>query len=1264
MAFDYPGHRRPIAVARRWIIASIAVFSLIVAVRVLDWAVGTELSESLNAVLPDKLKAALGQPITQSLLSATVLGFPLIFTSPVKALEFHLFPLFDDRTLKPIGRATGLLVWHLPADGPLRTAWDGLLAWAVDGLHDGRWRLAWVVSGQPKLQNSFRYALLLGANGVGKSQLTREVARHLGRRDRLGDAIMVPSAEQASRGRERGSRRLGTWFRRVWLWASRAPGDPWDAGEIGIRTGDWEKRLAEWLPSAPTLLILDDPGGRVAGKAIALLNERQGSFWYPVRLVIVDQFVPPGLKLHATYAGGGNDYLDEAERPIPIFVLGDLRWSGLAFRAAVSKGIWEREVETGRPIIRPTGALRSLWAEAELDELCTALDGNPFLLAEATHWLAKSERRTAAALLRIEHLDEIERDIFGDKSGAALKALIAHRVLGERAGELLHNHLAYERQANRTGHPVIEAIASAAIAGGIPAAHAPTLRATNSTSEMRLLLPLADAQLQVVPAPGAWPISEAYVGFAIREFPELKLPDLILGAYRANPHGVLKALGRPGWLATEIAKTLDALPEQAAEPTLALDLFAGAAIRATWISRQGVPAALRHLDALPVESLPEAFDRITSLGSAQAQSVPDLIVSLLLLLSLGARRFRAPVVADPVWERYLAVLERWLRRLPPDLTYVPESLTLPMASSFHGLCVAFVETLEGLNRLSELAAVVEDFDHRIVRRLSSRLELDLASLPDDQAAPSNAGTAEAAQIAKLLSGYRRLWRIRSLYFRLDAEKMREIEMLAADVAELPSDEKDDGPAEIPLRLLSLRIVVMIARARSRLPEERGRTEAAAVLADAIAAPFTNNPEIQCQRAEAWNWVSDARSSIPEERLLAEAAARLVDAIAVPFPDDANIQRQRAEAWRNVTNARSETPEEWMRTEDAARLIDMIASPFADDADIQRQRAAAWGNVSYARTKVQETWMQVEVAARLVDEIASPFADYVEIQRSRALAWANVSYARSKMPGERRRTEAAARRVDVIAAPFRKYVAIQHERARAWRNVAYACSEIPVERSRAEVAARLVDVIAMPFADDAEIQFQRANAWKHVTYARSQVPEEREWTEAAARLVNAIAAPFPDDTGIRLALAEAWKHVTYACCKTPEERVRTEEIARLVGEIVAPFPDHAGMRLALAQAWKHVAYARSEMPGERSRTEEAAQLIDVIAAPFSSHAEIQLARAQAWKHVAYARSLTPLERARTEEAARLVDAIAAPFSGHAEIQLARDEAWRNVPKRFT
>jgi hypothetical protein len=326
----------------------------------------------------------------------------------------------------------------------------------------GDGRFEWILRGRPGLkEKAFRYALVLGPNGIGKSQLVRELARQLSASHRQQSPIGTPATK-----RTRAPQQLArAWCQGINPFIRRILDDPWDAGEIVIGA-DWAKRLEKWLPAAPTRLILDDPYAVYANDVVALLDRGSGRFWYSVRLVIVDQFIPPGLGLQQI----GANYRDQQGRAVPMVPLGEVHWSGHQFRAATARGLWIANPANDHPVLNLARDVKAFWDEDQMARVCEVFDGNPLMLAEAAHWLAKKPFRSIKQFLWRSEAEKMESDIFADGMREAYREQVAHRILGERVDELLNSHLEWERKEQLADHMFVEAIACAAIAGGIPLA--------------------------------------------------------------------------------------------------------------------------------------------------------------------------------------------------------------------------------------------------------------------------------------------------------------------------------------------------------------------------------------------------------------------------------------------------------------------------------------------------------------------------------------------------------------------------------------------------------------------------------------------------------------------------------------------------------------------------------------------------------------------------------------------------------------------------
>ena len=346
---------------------------------------------------------------------------------------------------------------------------EGLLAWTRDGATDHRWSPRWLWTPQP--DKPFAWTILVGGNGTGKTQLAKELGRALARRAEFGDSAEGSCALAVWK---RSAPRLVCWYERIAPWA-RGASIPWDAGLVGKlahrHEGSRVERLKEWLPRAPTLLILDDPAPGLSEKVISILDARKDRFWYPVRLLIVDQFIPADVPIRADSSGTvWHDRNDPSEHRTP-FVLPDVRFDVAQFRTVLANGYWVVGTDGAPELKRGDGEIQALWDRKDLERLVDVVEGNPVLLALAVHWLrptaAHRKGRTVGDLLddRVHLLDDEEKE-FVEPAAASLRELVAHRLVSERIEELFQGVGAIAPGGGED--PLRMSIACATIADGIP----------------------------------------------------------------------------------------------------------------------------------------------------------------------------------------------------------------------------------------------------------------------------------------------------------------------------------------------------------------------------------------------------------------------------------------------------------------------------------------------------------------------------------------------------------------------------------------------------------------------------------------------------------------------------------------------------------------------------------------------------------------------------------------------------------------------------
>jgi hypothetical protein len=1175
--FRYPGDDRWQARLRRLIIGSLAAGAFLAGTKRLF---GEDVFEKLIAVvgLKDRISFDTNSGFWLLVLAVGV-GWLLSGRAPIKSIEFHLFPWFDDETLRPIGPQTGLLAWVDLRDSPTTEARQSLREWLNDDLHDGRWPLKWILRGKPALKDkAFHYLLLLGSNGIGKSQLTREIGRELVA-GRLHQKI-----NHAAR-RTEFWQRLSTWWRRVNPFSRRASDDPWNAGEIVI-TGDLKERLHTWLPAAPTLLILDDPYSRHASDVIKCLDENSGRFWYSVRLIIVDQFVPQGLDLTRI----GANYRDQKDRLVPILALGEIRWNGRQFCAAASGGRWIANSSSGEPTLNLDRDIKAFWNEPQMDMVCEALDGNPLMLAEAAHWLAKKPYRSIHELLKVDTPEGIESDVFTTQNREAYRTQIAHRILIDRVDDLFNSYTDLEKKERLTDHAFIEAMSCAAIAGSVPLKAFPNALGAAPLTEWKMVIPQIATGIDIIPAPGAWPICEAYVERVVADFPQFSLEGLILKAYRANPFGVTRAFGRGGWLATEVVKTIaDAERGVNADPNLRRDLFLGAATRAMWSSRNALPQALNLLDDLQKEMLPEALERLGMLGNSANGRVPDTVTALLLLMKLGERRFADNFNFDSTdWTKFRELWKRWLLRPGSDLRYVPTALLDPLKRSYRSLCQRVLRSIQSLN--DPHLRFKQSRDFYLFTEAADTREPLIHEWEQDWGSEWGGLTFQADWVAF----FETLFRLRSLSLR-DDSALRSSTVVNDEIRAIRSDLKSLTPPNAEAAELAFietafwAAVGSVATSRSDLRSG----EEAAQRADAAAAQFPDCSDVEGRRARTHCHLARLLHDKSAEPFRRGEIAQNIDVIAERFPENSDIRQESAWAWRYAIEETSPDSADRAQTDTIVAHLKSLAERFPRDIGVHKALASAWMALLELASKAPEKAPQTEDISEIVDKIGKRFEDCADIQWSRANSMGTLATLCANDRKRQHETEGLAREVDRISAPFLDHLGLQSSRVAMWDAVAAARRTSGDPPDRVESAALRANSIGSRFIESSYAATRIAQAWSHAAYVWSDCVGESRRTEILARRIDNIARAHPSYADIQLPRAFAWANVAFARLKRDEDPERLEEIARMIDDIANSLPTSDGLQQQRAYAWQYLAFARKRAHDHEYRIQEAINIVREI-----------------------------------------------------------------------
>jgi hypothetical protein len=1102
----------------------------------------------------------------------------------------------------------------------------------------------------------FRWIVLTGQPGAGKTRMAMELARARVRREVLDDPPeRLAPAQQRQRWRAARRLRLGAWWRNAIPWTARrdrsvarAPYgvpwhgcDPWDAwwliaadvigrphrGQRGRFDPGLLGRLSAWRPRCPTVLLLDDPLKDDAREVVTTLLRAEARYRHPVRLLVVSQTLSVDLDIRESDGAWSSAFRD--------FIGDVLKLDGDAAlgpaEVRMMDGFLGRRMEEfyrNQPGQRQPIAWKP--DTASVDRLLRRTAGNALLVGLALY-----------RVYRYPSQPEVPRET----------------LLGERAEQIVDAL----RVASVEPEGIL-AITAATLAGphAGPSLGALTKETRFDPERLNLVPNLYHLPAPAPPLVQPEPIGDAFVRYVLAE--KRCAPDrrqqVIAAAWQAaangeDPAAMLRTARRLAVGGDRLARALREGPP----PGAGLDELTVALAHAQWAVQipradwdQGNVPGPAPFPALPggyVETMADAEDaeRYADLRSHASEA---------LRLALERVQALAPGIAAAALGRFVSFLE-----LDNTVAIVRGETALACVAALVANGLKDEEAWqdvasagEALNALTRFFSAMRRWGIAFKRYESTGVPSVLGELVRRSAAalhPERDGVQRAEALAR--SAWRSgvsvanatvLYALSAAASSHEASSVARASRFSAMAGMLRVDTEAAEEAawrvdEIARPFVDDRSFEFErAQAWSCVCSTRwadvGRCETAARRVDEIVRPFAGDPAFELQRVQSWGCVCSVRWM---DSLRCETAARHVDEIARPFGGDPEFEYERAQAWHWVCSAR------WRDAtgcEAAARQVDEIARPFAGDRAFEHERTQTWRSVCSAL----EDATACEAAARHVDEIVCPFAGERAFEHERAQAWRSVCSSREADPAG---CEAAARRVDDLARPFAGDRSFEFERAEAW---CFVCSAEKADPARCEAAARRVDDLAHPFAGDRSFELQRANAWGCVCSARREDDPVR--CEAAAHRVEDIARPFPGDRDFEHQRAQAWRFIGYARRADP---AGCEAAALCVDDLARPFAGDHGFEFQRAQAWKFVVYARRADP---AGCEAAAQCVDEVAHPFAGDRDFEFQRAQAWVCVCSAREADP---AGCQAAALFVDDLARPFSGDRDFELQRALAWRIV-----
>ncbi|MBB4635897.1 ATP-binding protein [Longimicrobium terrae] len=1185
----------------------------------------------------------------------------LIRSARVAAWAYQrYFDTFDPHVLMPVRRPAGLeikggeaLPWVEPA-GSRFMLWNDLFTWATE---------------EPPVRSAFRWILLVGRPGIGKTRTANEFARRLARRDVFGTVELSPGKKYLS-GRLRAFHLAwGAYLRN--LWGHRHVDDPWDAGELDSDfLQDRSESLAQWIPRRPTLLVLDDPKGDDIKNGLEILGGRAGSFRYPVRLLIVSQTIPK----------------------------------------AVAERLEARDPRGRAPL---KFAENAVFTSDEITWLAGRIPGPASVALERPHDLQHFIDETEQIPLLVElGLDWV-------KNKRPLREMSGQGLLQDRASRLV--------VAVKQADADVLAIAAATLCGGATRKGLKKRLSTLPTpSQLAGVFPFQAESLRVsIPPVRPTMIGDEFVREVVQGAEDIAI-DVAEAAWVANPGGTLRALPRLILHNDVLAAVLKAGPP-ADWPGSRYELALAYAEHCIRTDRD-IHIAQREIRLLaPAEAdahLKDFSGLLATVGARAGSGLACYACVLEQVLRDGSLLTATPEAVRALHATADAIRwggERGYRNQADiECLVAPACALVERAGLSHASldrCEELVDALQDLGdslwtardvhgpaaisilRLLAAAPILNEGRQTCLRVQVLALErkpeeaMDLAERFDSAAGDDPAGMDIVAEVWRAAAFSLRgagsvasAWKLESIAQRvgesLRAPLSRTVVLsqswIYADAIYVCATSSEEGASEwgesiaqrMDSELASFVGDRSVELARidgwrlviykfSTQPGGSGQAEQLAAGLESFGAGLGAVHAFALKRVKAWGYVVYAYGNQDGGAARSEEIAERVDTLALPFAGDRGFELERARAWRYVAFAYSKQEGGAARSEEIAERVDTLALPFAGDREFELQRARAWASVAFAYSSQEGGAARSEEAAERVDTLALPFADDREFELERAQAWRSVAVAYSNQDGGAARSEEIAERVDTLALPFPDDREFEAERAQAWRFVAFAYGNQEGGAARSEEAAERVDTLALPFADDREFEAERAQAWRFVAFAYSKQKGGASRSEEAAERVDTLALPFAGDRKFEVERARAWRYVVYAYGNQEGGAARSEEAAERVDTLALPFADDREFEAERTQAWRFVAFAYSKQEGGAACSEEAAERVDTLAFPFADDREFELKRARAWRSVAFAYSKQEGGATRSEEAAERVDALALPFAGDREFELERAEAWRSV-----
>ena len=1113
----------------------------------------------------------------------------------LKRIDWVLFSAFDSQTFLPIPRRTGLLAWNLyqskaSGDTPLlftqtreretaqKRVWDELDAWLHEGLGERHWGWFWR---KPTLPLPFSFALLLGPNGMGKTQLACELGRSLAQTERLAGLSSTDWQERLQAWRVV----LSACLRRLHL--HRQLDEPWDAALWPKDSAIALKRLENWQPRRPTLIIVDEPIDKDWG-LIDLLQAHSPQFSHPVRLLFIDQCQPPNKVLEPfPNPNEGNVYGARSLLEEFAFTINNVR----PLRPWLDQ-----------PVDAPANMPKAIVGTGELVRFLDVVDGNPVLTALGVHWLAKPGHR-------LSQLTESQAEI----EERHLKPNARHRLLDERLQELMKSF----QSGGAVSAKLFRAIGCATLVGGLDIKKAREVFDFDQIGpDIANLFPHIQ-QTGVLP-----PIKPAMVGDRFLTHLGYGLPNLMVWteaqvvpalaelvslAWQLNPAGMQRTLARRSqrWnLQDEDGRSKDLLgqalqtPPEPHNEQQAYDLSSFFA--EVTISHDGDLASANSMlaKAQPLISAGQAIRFLAELKTL-GDGVDADALPLACVYCASADHALNLNPQDP------ALLDRILNQLEHILPRVGVR-GYPVPGSAEALFDAFSRLLNNavLQALGEDPAGLA----RLHRQLAEPLFRIRYFVRPQLAAPLVLRLAEAYPVKPIWPG---VWQLMADALQGETERCQaQADVLLAKVGE-----------DIALWVWSYLtyaygIKLEIKPCRQAVEQLETLCTQERWLADNTA---------QTIRSRAWGYLAWVYGMQKDAENVIGVIAKIEVVAKLPAcQQNPRIQSDYAAVWRRLAYVYSEQGD----VKNTVKAVAQVESFFSQeclryDRLEQWQLSEAYNWLAFVHSQ-QNNLEQTQEVVQRVEAIAGlpAYMKNRDIQLYRAAVWCALAKVCSEL-GDTKQTHAIAEQLDRLFGQgyWLHDAELQQRLAQAWRHLVHAHNNTGEANTGATDLAAIRAAVARVEQISGQarwlrvqpLQLERLNAWAVLAdvYSKRLDVEKTRWM---VDKVESIAANWPNDVELQANCADAWQWLAWAYLKqrniTGLRRVR-QQVGRIVRR--RTWRENPELQLERIKVWRHLAWAYY-FQGYVAKTAWAVRRVELLAGRpgFRLQREIQVERGEAWR----------------------------------------------------